>query len=140
MRAGIAVVVLSACAARHAQTAPPPAIGWLKGQTHVHSANSGDSATPPADVARWYAKHGYDFVVFTDHNVITTLPPHAAGELITIPGVELTQNLETCDPPPAPGEACLLHVNALFVRPGGLDWPAATSDQGEQREGAERPQ
>lgn len=88
---------------------------WLKGQLHVHSSNSGDSHTPPEAVARWYAKRGYDFIVFTDHNYVTTLPP--VDGMLVIPGVELTQNLETCEPPPEPGLQCLLHVNALFVDP-----------------------
>jgi hypothetical protein len=37
--------------------------------------------------------------------------------MLVLRGVELTQNLRTCEPPPDPGEACLLHVNALFVAP-----------------------
>jgi hypothetical protein len=92
----------------------PPDAGYVKGALHVHSNNSGDSQTPPADVARWYRAHGFDFVVFTDHNRITTLA--SADGLIVFPGVELTQNLETCDPPPTPADVrCLLHVNALMV-------------------------
>jgi hypothetical protein len=50
----------------------------------------------------------------TDHNVVTSVD---GGALIVAPGVEITQNLETCEPPPAPGKNCLLHVNALFVTP-----------------------
>lgn len=87
--------------------------GWLKGQLHLHSNASGDSETPPGDVARWYAEHGYDFIVFTDHNRITQIP--GPEGLIVMPGIELTQNLERCDPPPEPGMQCLLHVNGLFV-------------------------
>lgn len=86
---------------------------WLKGQLHAHSDASGDSQTPPADVARWYAEHHYDFLVFTDHNRITEIegPPG----LLVFAGIELTQNLDHCEPPPEPGLACLLHVNGLFV-------------------------
>ena len=86
---------------------------WLKGQLHLHSNASGDSATPPADVARWYAEHGYDFIVFTDHNRITQVP--GPEGLLVMAGIELTQNLERCEPPPEPGMQCLLHVNGLFV-------------------------
>jgi hypothetical protein len=96
---------------------------FLKGQLHLHSNHSGDSDTPPADVVRWYAAHGYDFVVFTDHNRITTLP--STPSLLVIPGVELTQNSERCSPAPPPGKRCLLHVNALFVTPpvlAGVPW------------------
>jgi hypothetical protein len=93
-----------------AGAAAPPR--YLKGQLHVHTDNSGDSQTPAAEVARWYAERGFDFLVFTDHNVVTS---HRSSEILTIPGVELTQNLRTCDPPPPTGGACLLHINALFV-------------------------
>ncbi|MCX4241861.1 CehA/McbA family metallohydrolase [Paraliomyxa miuraensis] len=95
--------------------------GWLKGQLHLHSNVSGDSETPPADVVRWYAEHGFDFIVFTDHDRITEVPapaPASAGgqpPMLVIPGIELTQNLERCEPPPEPGLQCLLHVNGLFV-------------------------
>lgn len=95
--------------------AAEPAPGWLKGQLHLHSNASGDSDTPPARVARWYADHDYDFIVFTDHDRITEIdgPPG----LLVFAGIELTQNLETCDPAPEPGLSCLLHVNGLFVGP-----------------------
>jgi hypothetical protein len=96
--------------------------GYLKGQLHAHSNNSGDSATPPDRVAQWYEEHGFDFIVFTDHNRITA--PRTSGKLIAFSGVELTQNLETCDPPPSAGFQCLLHVNALFVTESELRWRA----------------
>jgi hypothetical protein len=89
-----------------------------QGQLHLHSANSGDSNTPPADVVRWYEERGYDFIVFTDHNYVATAP--GRGSLLVFPGVELTQNLARCDPPPD-RYGCLLHVNALFVDPPAGD-------------------
>lgn len=112
------------------EAAPQPDAGevrWLKGNTHVHSSNSGDSHTPPEEVARWYAARGYDFIVFTDHNYVTTLPP--VDGMLVIPGVELTQNLSTCEPPPEAGLQCLIHVNALLVDPAKVAAmePAASS-------------
>lgn len=99
--------------------------GFLKGQLHLHSNRSGDSDTPPADVVRWYAAHGYDFIVFTDHNRITTFA--STPTMLVIPGVELTQNSTGCTPPPPLAFRCLLHVNALFVSPpaGGIPWGAS---------------
>jgi hypothetical protein len=99
-------------------TVPPGDVRWLKGQTHAHTNNSGDSQTPPLDAAKWYARHGFDFVVFTDHNRVTQLPP--VDGMLVIPGMEITQNLKTCSPPPPPGMVCLLHVNALFIDPTKL--------------------
>ena len=94
---------------------PAPAPEFLKGQLHIHSSNSGDSETSPERVVRWYQDHQYDFIVFTDHNFITDLGPNERRRMLVIAGVELTQNLETCDPPPRPALGRLLHVNALFV-------------------------
>jgi hypothetical protein len=98
------------------EAAPEPRPrGFLKGQLHAHTNGSGDSDTPPAEAMAWYAAHGFDFVVVTDHNVVTEAP--SPPGMLVLRGVELTQNLRTCDPPPDPGDACLLHVNALFVAP-----------------------
>ena len=90
--------------------------GFLKGQTHAHSSNSGDSNTPAGDVLRWYAARGYDFVVLTDHDYVTVVPADERPPgMLAIPGAELTQNLRACQPPPPRGLKCLLHVNALFL-------------------------
>lgn len=97
------------------RTAAPPPPTWLKGQLHAHTDRSGDSRTPPATALRWYAERGFHFVVLTDHNFVTV--ERGAG-VLAIPGVELTQNVEACEPAPEPGLRCLLHVNALFVDPG----------------------
>jgi hypothetical protein len=129
-------LALGVCCRRAPVAAPQPdtatvlrgEAGFLKGQLHLHSNNSGDSSTPPRDVVRWYEAHGYDFIVFTDHEQIAA-PPSTPATLV-IPGVELTQNLRQCQPPPPAGLSCLLHVNALFVTlpPGGhIPWPP-TSD------------
>ena len=90
-------------------SATPLNAAWLKGNLHTHTSESdGDSA--PAVVAKWYADHGYDFLVITDHDKITTLenPP-----LLLIPGEEVTDRL-----PKRP-----LHVNAIgltrVVKPAG---------------------
>ncbi|MBZ5713793.1 CehA/McbA family metallohydrolase [Nannocystis pusilla] len=107
---------------------------WLKGQLHMHTANSGDSETPPVEALRWYEEHGFDFVVVTDHNFVTAPPP--GGRMLALPGVELTQNVEGCEPPPEPGLQCLLHVNALIVaeeRAGRIEqFPTARSSAREE--------
>ena len=84
----------------------------------------------PRRWSRWYAAHGYDFIVFTDHNRITA--PPSTPSMLVVPGVELTQNSDRCTPAPPPGRKCLLHVNALFVTPpalGLIPWglPASSS-------------
>lgn len=112
--------VLAVCESPRAtqQPAPDPTPAprgpatFLKGQLHLHSNNSGDSRTPPDEVARWYAAHGYDFIVFTDHNRVTDTAD--VGDMLVLPGMEITMNVDDCDPPPE-GPLCPLHVNALAI-------------------------
>lgn len=42
---------------------------WLKGNMHTHSYWS-DGDNYPELIARWYKEHGYQFLVFTDHNTL----------------------------------------------------------------------
>ncbi len=79
----------------------------------MHSSRSGDSRTAPEDVVRWYREHGFDFVVFTDHNRAGVPVPSAAP--LVFSGIELTQNLYSCSPPPRPGDQCVFHMNGLFL-------------------------
>jgi len=74
---------------------------WLRGNTHTHTLES-DGDSPPAEVARWYAEHGYDFLVITDHDKVTRLE---SKEILLIPGEEITDRL-----PKKP-----LHVNAIGI-------------------------
>jgi len=126
-----AILLLLSTECRSKEAPSSGEAGFLKGQLHLHSNNSGDSATPPADVVRWYGAHGYDFIVFTDHDRVTAVP--STPSMLVISGVELTQNLKQCEPPPPPGLWCLLHVNALFVTPspgGVVPWrPAVGTDR-----------
>lgn len=123
-RGGVGLFLLVACGTGQGEpppaAAPPPVAAqappaYLKGQLHLHSGVSGDSDTPPGDVASWYAAHGYDFIVFTDHNRITEVP--ATDGMLVMAGIELTWNAQTCVPEPEPGLQCLLHVNGVFVDP-----------------------
>jgi hypothetical protein len=90
--------------------------GFLKGQLHAHSSGSADSQTPAAEVVRWYEERGYDFVVLTDHNIVTDTSDLSSARTRAFRGIELTRNLPSCRPPAPHGNACSLHVNALFVQ------------------------
>lgn len=94
---------------------PAGEVRWLKGQTHAHTSNGPDSKEPVDSVLAFYADAGFDFVVLTDHNHVTT----AKGPegLLAIPGAEITQTREKCDPMPEGAEKCAMHMNALFVDP-----------------------
>lgn len=53
----------------HGQDGPVPE-RWFKGNTHCHTWWS-DGDSPPEYVARWYKEHGYNFLVLSDHNVLS---------------------------------------------------------------------
>jgi hypothetical protein len=80
---------------------------WYKGNTHTHTLES-DGDSPPEYVARWYKEHGYDFLVLSDHNVLTDPGPLAHlvdGSFLLIPGEEVTSGFQ--------GKA--VHVNGLDI-------------------------
>jgi hypothetical protein len=95
---------------RSAQPAPTGARGrWYKGNTHTHTINSDGDSTPD-EVVRWYREHGYQFLVLTDHNVLTSVDAlnamHGASEqFLVVKGEEVTDPL---DKKP-------LHINGLDV-------------------------
>ncbi len=81
---------------------------WYKGNTHTHTLES-DGDSPPEYVARWYKEHRYNFLVLSDHNVLTD--PAALAHLvdstfILIPGEEVTSSYERTP----------VHVNGLNIR------------------------
>jgi len=53
-----------------ANAAPTAQMRWYKGNTHTHTINQGGDSTPD-EVVRWYREHGYQFLVLTDHNLLT---------------------------------------------------------------------
>jgi hypothetical protein len=101
-------------------TAPAPSAGaprWFKGNTHTHTVNSDGDSTPD-DVVRWYREHGYNFLVLTDHNYLTSVDGlnalhGAADKFLVVRGEEVTStaqskavhvnglNLDTFVPPPS---------------------------------------
>jgi hypothetical protein len=80
--------------APHSQTAEKPKLRWYKGNTHRHTLNNDGDSTPD-DVVRWYWENGYNSLVLTDHNFLTSVDGlnslHAADEkFIVIKGEEVT--------------------------------------------------
>ncbi|HXW05426.1 MAG TPA: CehA/McbA family metallohydrolase [Vicinamibacterales bacterium] len=100
--ASACLAVLVGVAARGQE--PPagqPATGaprWFKGNTHTHTTESDGDSTPDV-VARWYRDHGYDFLVLSDHNRLTSIEALGAlagkdDEFLLIPGEEVTSGFE----------------------------------------------
>jgi hypothetical protein len=99
---------------------------WFKGNTHAHTLNS-DGDSPPEVVVRWYRDAGYQFLVITDHELITDPAPlnrefGLPGQFLLIPGQEVTQILADSSHPEGRRQA---HVNGINVsrvtrpQPGG---------------------
>jgi hypothetical protein len=83
---------------------------WYKGNTHTHTINQGGDSTPD-EVVRWYREHGYQFVVITDHNLLTKVDGLNAiyrmdEQFLVVQGEEVTSRAG--DKP--------VHVNGLDVQ------------------------
>lgn len=59
--------------------------GSYKGQIHCHTTNS-DGADSPEDLVTAYKNAGYDFIVVTDHDTVTSSP--------SVPGISFIQGCE----------------------------------------------
>ena len=106
----VTVVALGAGAARRDELhARQNQSRWYKGNTHTHTLNS-DGDSSPDDVARWYKEHGYQFVVLTDHNYLTSVDGlnalmGADEKFLIVKGEEVTSRFESKP----------IHVNGLGV-------------------------
>jgi hypothetical protein len=109
---GALLLLAGVIAARPQQSpAPPgaPAQRWYKGNTHTHTLNSDGDSTPD-EVVRWYREHGYQFLVLTDHNYLTSVDGlnalhGAADKFLVVRGEEVTSTVNTK----------AVHVNGLNV-------------------------
>jgi hypothetical protein len=82
---------------------------WYKGNTHTHTINNGGDSTP-SEVVTWYRLHGYQFLVLTDHNLLTNVDGLNAthglpDQFLVVRGEEVTSGVG--------GKA--VHVNGLEV-------------------------
>ena len=82
---------------------------WYKGNTHTHTLNSDGDSTPD-EVTTWYRSHGYQFLVLSDHNVLTNVDGlnavhGASDQFLVIKGEEVTDRFG--DKP--------IHINGLDV-------------------------
>ena len=80
--------------ASRSQSSEKARLNWYKGNTHTHTLNSDGDSTPD-EVVRWYRENGYNFLVLTDHNFVTSVDGlnalHGADEkFIVIRGEEVS--------------------------------------------------
>jgi hypothetical protein len=79
---------------------------WYRGSLHNHT-NRSDGDSDPEEVADWYCRNGYDFIVFTDHNRVTMLEDDARQDFLVIPGEEVSLRIND-------GETAI-HINAIGI-------------------------
>ena len=87
-----------------------PELKWFKGNIHTHTTES-DGDDTPENVVRWYRRHGYDFLVLSDHNHLT-LFEYAEGRRrfkrpLMVPGEEVTLSIHEGRTP--------IHINAIGI-------------------------
>ena len=87
-----------------------PELKWFKGNIHTHTTES-DGDDTPENVVRWYRRHGYDFLVLSDHNHLN-LFEYAAGRRrfkrpLMVPGEEVTLSIHEGRTP--------IHINAIGI-------------------------
>ncbi len=108
-----ALLIASLCSGQTVSGPPAQSVAaalsskWYKGNTHTHTLNSDGDSTPD-EVVRWYREHGYQFLVLTDHNFLTSIDGlnavHGADEkFLVMKGEEVTDRF---------GEKPL-HINGL---------------------------
>ncbi len=83
---------------------------WYKGNIHTHTTES-DGDEEPHKVASWYRRHGYDFLVLSDHNHLTLLD-YGSGRRrfrkpLMVPGEEVSVRLDGGDTP--------IHINGVGI-------------------------
>ncbi|HPU85217.1 MAG TPA: CehA/McbA family metallohydrolase [Candidatus Latescibacteria bacterium] len=69
---------------------------WYRGNTHTHT-NVSDGNASPEYTAEWYHRHGYDWLVITDHNKFTPvedIPYHPETPFLLIAGCEISMSAE----------------------------------------------
>ncbi len=67
---------------------------WFKGNTHLHTTKS-DGGKTYDQVARLYAKKGYDFIFVTDHGFVGDIEKTKGLPLLALNGTEIDGNDKT---------------------------------------------
>ena len=83
---------------------------WYKGNIHTHTTES-DGDENPHKVASWYRRHGYDFLVLSDHNHLTLLE-YGSGRRrfrkpLMVPGEEVSVRIRGGETP--------IHINGVGI-------------------------
>ena len=85
-----------------------PKLSWFKGNLHTHTTES-DGDADPRKVVSWYRRHGYDFLVLSDHNHRTILDhgKRTRRRPLLIPGEEVSASIKEGTVP--------VHIGAIGI-------------------------
>lgn len=81
IHAVVIVLLTAASAATAKDEASAPELRWWKGNTHTHSLWS-DGNDFPEMIADWYRQRGYNFLVISDHNILSERERWIAHDVI----------------------------------------------------------
>ena len=84
-----------------------PKLRWYKGNIHTHTTES-DGDAEPHKVVSWYRRHGYDFLVLSDHNHLTVLDYAGRRRFkrpLMVRGEEVSANIQVGEVP--------IHINGI---------------------------
>ena len=81
-------------------------LNWYKGNLHTHTTKS-DGDADPEIVVEWYKKHGYDFLVLSDHNHRTILEHEDVDGPMMVPGEEVSARIS--------GGGVPIHLNGIGI-------------------------
>jgi hypothetical protein len=101
------------------ETLDTAGMSWYRGNTHTH-AREGESDSTVPEAAQWYKNNGYQFLVITDHSVITYPPELTAladSSFLLMPGEEIMGYA---------GED-LVEINGLNIREAIMPWHGETA-------------
>ncbi len=87
-----------------------PKSNWYKGNIHTHTTES-DGDDTPEKVVDWYQRHGYDFLVLSDHNHLTLLnynkEMRPLKRPLMVPGEEVSATIS--------GGSVPIHINGIGI-------------------------
>ncbi len=89
-------------------------VPYYKGNLHAHSTAS-DGKKSPAEVAAIFKKHGYQFIVLSDHDIYIRTDEYNSAGFIVLPG------MEKFGPEPHPDKNLGFHL-------GVIDDPSASAE------------
>ena len=94
---------------------------WYKGNIHTHT-NRSDGDEYPRKVVNWYKEHDYNFLVLSDHDILTEtkyIDSDKGDDFLLIPGEEVSCSFEKRP----------IHINGINIKKLALPQPGKTAGE-----------